>query len=228
MYALPGSRHELATTIGRALDRPLHRHGLRRGDGREQVAELLAQVGLEPAVMDRHPHTLSGGQLQRASVARALALDPEILVCDEPVASLDVSVRAQILNLLLDLWRQRGIGVLFVTHDLGVVRRSRSASPSCTSGASSNPVTTRSSGPRRGIPTRARWPPRRPPEQRPGGPTACATDWRASRPAPSRSQRLPLPSPLPHRRGTLPGEGSAGSFLSPGCPRGVPSGRVKH
>jgi oligopeptide/dipeptide ABC transporter ATP-binding protein len=110
-------------TIGAAVAMPLRHHGLLERDGRRQVAALLEQVGLEPELMHRHPHRLSGGQLQRASIARALALDPEILVCDEPVASLDVSVRAQILNLLLDLWRERHLGILFVSHDLGVVRR---------------------------------------------------------------------------------------------------------
>jgi len=110
-------------TIGQSLAMPLRRHGLQVGDGRAQIADLLEQVGLEPGLAGRHPHMLSGGQLQRASIARALALQPDILVCDEPVASLDVSVRAQTLNLLLDLWRDRGIGILFVSHDLGVVRR---------------------------------------------------------------------------------------------------------
>lgn len=110
-------------SVGSSVGMPLRQSGNLRGDGREQVAALLEQVGLEPQLMDRHPHMLSGGQLQRASIARALSLDPEILVCDEPVASMDVSVRAQILNLLLDLWRDRGIGILFVSHDLGVVRR---------------------------------------------------------------------------------------------------------
>jgi oligopeptide/dipeptide ABC transporter ATP-binding protein len=110
-------------TVGSSVAMPLRRHGLLVGDGRRQVAALLEQVGLEPDLAARHPHALSGGQLQRASIARALALDPEILVCDEPVASMDVSVRAQILNLLTDLWRDRGIGILFVSHDLGVVRR---------------------------------------------------------------------------------------------------------
>ena len=109
--------------IGRSIQVPLRKHGLVRGDGRTQVATLLGSVGLEPATMDRLPHTLSGGQLQRAAIARALALEPEILVCDEPVASMDVSVRAQILNLLLDLWRERDLGILFVSHDLGVIRR---------------------------------------------------------------------------------------------------------
>jgi oligopeptide/dipeptide ABC transporter ATP-binding protein len=110
-------------TIGDAVALPLRHHGLLEGDGRRQVGALLERVGLEPALGERHPHRLSGGQLQRASIARALALEPEVLVCDEPVASLDVSVRAQILNLLLDLWRERHLGILFVSHDLGVVRR---------------------------------------------------------------------------------------------------------
>lgn len=110
-------------TVGSSVAMPLHRFGEIHGDERQQVGALLEQVGLEPALFDRHPHMLSGGQLQRAAIARALALGPEILVCDEPVASLDVSVRAQILNLLLDLWRDRGLGILFVSHDLGVVRR---------------------------------------------------------------------------------------------------------
>lgn len=118
-YASFNPRRTLGTSVGQ----PLRSNGLLRGDGRDQVAGLLESVGLEPDLMDRHPHMLSGGQLQRASIARALALEPDILVCDEPVASMDVSVRAQILNVLLDLWRDRGIGILFVSHDLGVVRR---------------------------------------------------------------------------------------------------------
>jgi oligopeptide/dipeptide ABC transporter ATP-binding protein len=109
--------------IGSALAIPLRKHRRLRGDGREHIGTLLESVGLEPATIDRLPSTLSGGQLQRAAIARALALEPEILVCDEPVASMDVSIRAQILNLLLDLWRERGLGILFVSHDLGVVRR---------------------------------------------------------------------------------------------------------
>jgi oligopeptide/dipeptide ABC transporter ATP-binding protein len=110
-------------TVGSSVAMPLHRYGQIHRDERQQVSSLLEQVGLEPESFDRHPHMLSGGQLQRASIARALALGPDILVCDEPVASMDVSVRAQILNLLMDLWRERGIGILFVSHDLGVVRR---------------------------------------------------------------------------------------------------------
>lgn len=110
-------------SIGQAIHLPLALHGRLGRDAGQQIAGLLAQVGLDPALAPRRPHELSGGQLQRAAIARALALEPEILVCDEPVASLDVSVRAQVLNVLLSLWRDRGIGILFVSHDLGVVRR---------------------------------------------------------------------------------------------------------
>jgi len=119
----PHASFDPRRTVGRSVGLPLRAGGLGRGATRARVAELLASVGLDPVLADRHPHTLSGGQLQRAAIARALAPRPDILVCDEPVASMDVSVRAQILNLLLDLRRERGIGILFVSHDLGVVRR---------------------------------------------------------------------------------------------------------
>ncbi|MGF1625813.1 MAG: oligopeptide/dipeptide ABC transporter ATP-binding protein [Alphaproteobacteria bacterium] len=109
-------------TVGRSIGLPLRLLGQSAAAVGAQAQRLLEQVGLDPALGARRPHLLSGGQLQRAAIARALALEPEILVCDEPVASLDVSVRAQILNLLLDLRRDRGIGILFVSHDLGVVR----------------------------------------------------------------------------------------------------------
>jgi len=119
----PHASFDPRRTVGRSVGLPLGAWGMARGATQVRVAELLEAVGLDPALADRHPHTLSGGQLQRAAIARALAPRPDILVCDEPVASMDVSVRAQILNLLLDLRRDRGIGILFVSHDLGVVRR---------------------------------------------------------------------------------------------------------
>jgi oligopeptide/dipeptide ABC transporter ATP-binding protein len=111
-------------TIERVVAEPLRIHGLAdRGSARSRVAELLAAVGLPDAPLDSHPGRFSGGGRQRIAIARGLILDPEVLICDEPTASLDVSVQAQILNLLMDLRRERGVSIVFVSHDLDLIKR---------------------------------------------------------------------------------------------------------
>jgi peptide/nickel transport system ATP-binding protein len=119
----PYSSLDPRATIGEAVAEPLEIHqGLRGRRRDERVAELLEQVGLDRAMMRRYPHEFSGGQRQRIAVARALALDPRLLICDEPVSSLDVSTQSQVINLLTDLQHELGLTYLFIAHDLSVVR----------------------------------------------------------------------------------------------------------
>ena len=112
-------RMSIFSVVGEALE--IHFPTLTRGERRDRVAELLRQVGLQPEMMNRYPHEFSGGQRQRIGIARALAVKPKFIVCDEPVSALDVSVQDQIVNLLQDLQEELGLAYLFIAHDLAVV-----------------------------------------------------------------------------------------------------------
>ena len=110
-------------TVGQILEEPfvIHKIGTPT-DRRERVARLLEHVGLQPSAASRFPHEFSGGQRQRIGIARAIALEPKLIICDEAVSALDVSIRAQIVNLLLELQREMDLAMLFIAHDLSVVR----------------------------------------------------------------------------------------------------------
>jgi oligopeptide transport system ATP-binding protein len=118
----PYSSLDPRMTVGRALTTPMIVQGLYPGRRRERVAELLGRVGLNPSDMDRYPHEFSGGQRQRIGLARALSVDPELIVADEPVSSLDVSIQSQVLNLIKGLQEELGLTCLFISHDLSVVQ----------------------------------------------------------------------------------------------------------
>jgi len=110
-------------TVGSTIAEPLETHDLASGDAkRERIADLLQLVGLDPKFITRYPHEFSGGQRQRIGVARALAVEPEFIVCDEPISALDVSIQGQVLNLLTDLRARLGLTYLFIAHDLSVVK----------------------------------------------------------------------------------------------------------
>lgn len=110
-------------TVGDIIAEPLVEHrNLSSAQRKERVQDLLNSVGMNPDFVNRYPHEFSGGQRQRIGIARALALDPDFIVCDEPIAALDVSIQAQVVNLLEDLQKERGLTYLFISHDLSMVR----------------------------------------------------------------------------------------------------------
>lgn len=110
-------------TVGSIISEPLLEHGTFKGKARrERVEQLLESVGLNPRYANRYPHEFSGGQRQRIGIARALALSPDFIVCDEPIAALDVSIQAQVVNLLEDLQEEYGLTYLFISHDLSMIR----------------------------------------------------------------------------------------------------------
>ena len=118
-YGSLNPRMTVEQIVGEALD--IHRLTESRPARQKRIDELLKSVGLDPGYAHRYPHEFSGGQRQRIGIARALAVEPKLIICDEPVSALDVSVQAQIINLLCDLQQQRGIAYLFIAHDLAVV-----------------------------------------------------------------------------------------------------------
>jgi oligopeptide/dipeptide ABC transporter ATP-binding protein len=125
VFQNPASSFDPRRTIGESVGEPLavHEPGLGRAARAGRVAAMLERTGLDAAFATRRPHELSGGQCQRAAIARAMITAPELVVCDEVVSALDVSVQAQIVNLLLELKRERGVAYLFISHNLAVVRR---------------------------------------------------------------------------------------------------------
>jgi oligopeptide transport system ATP-binding protein len=118
----PGGSLNPRMRVGRIVGEPLEVHGIATGDAlRERVSELLERCGLWADAADRYPHEFSGGQRQRIGIARALALNPKVIVCDEPTSALDVSIQSQILNLLKDLQDEFGLSYLFISHDMAVI-----------------------------------------------------------------------------------------------------------
>ncbi len=119
-YGSLNPRATVAASVGEGIR--LHQPQLGRADKEARVSRLLEEVGLPPDCGDRYPHEFSGGQRQRIAIARALAVEPELLVCDEPLSSLDVSIQAQVLELFVTLIRERRLTIIFISHDVNVVR----------------------------------------------------------------------------------------------------------
>ncbi|HSK38801.1 MAG TPA: ATP-binding cassette domain-containing protein, partial [Arenibaculum sp.] len=111
-------------TVGDIIGEPLvtHHRELSKAERRKRIEDIMAKVGLMPQMINRYPHEFSGGQAQRIGIARAMILNPKLIVCDEPVSALDVSIQAQIINLLMRLQREYQLSLIFISHDLSVVR----------------------------------------------------------------------------------------------------------
>ncbi|WP_129112842.1 ABC transporter ATP-binding protein [Halegenticoccus tardaugens] len=118
----PQSSLDPRMKVGPIVEEPMKAHGLYRGEREERVRELLEKVGLDPQHYNRYPHQFSGGQRQRVNLARALAVNPDFIVCDEPTSALDASIQAQVLNTMRELQREFGLTYLFISHDLSVIR----------------------------------------------------------------------------------------------------------
>ena len=218
--------------VGKAVAEALDIHGIGKPASRPaRVRELLELVGLPSAFADRMPHALSGGQRQRVAIARALAVEPRMLICDEPVSALDVSIRAQIMNLFLDLQRKFGLGLLFIGHDLGLIRRI------------SDRVAVMYLGRvvERGTAAQVFDDPHHPytrallaatPSTNPQGgtrPEARPAQWRAAQPE-QRPLGLPVPHPLPHGPDCLqhpPAAGAPGRRPARGLPPRQPGGLAR-
>ncbi len=121
MFQDPNGSLNPRQSVGKSIGRPLEVAGWKAAAIRQRVGELLEQVGLPAAAAARYPHEFSGGQRQRIGIARALILEPQVIICDEPVSALDVSVRAQVINLMRDIQQRTGVAYLFISHDLSVV-----------------------------------------------------------------------------------------------------------
>ena len=209
--------------VGSIIGTPLKIHGVEKSQRRARVQELLETVGLSPEHYNRFPHEFSGGQRQRIGVARALALNPKLIVADEPVSALDVSIQSQMLNLLDDLQRELKLTYIFIAHDLGVVRHvsDRIAVMYLGKLVELSPAEDLY---RRPIHPYSRGPSLRGADPRSGSERAAGADRPPGRRAePDQSSvRLPLPSPLPLHDGHLQGRRAAAGGLRPRAPGGLP------